>query len=110
MVVEKQGSYQVTSAHGSVNNPSAGKQADRSVPRQKARFHMGQTRPGQGFPISMSGLDTAATGVSSPWCHGMAVFGRLPSYLYNRPRVALLNQSDLTWKLDASTPSEGGGL
>ena len=24
MVVEKQGSYQVTSAHGSVNNPSAG--------------------------------------------------------------------------------------
>ena len=56
MVVEKQGSYQVTSAHGSVNNPSAGKQADRSVPRQKARFHMGQTRPGQGTPISMSGF------------------------------------------------------
>ena len=56
MVVEKQGSYQVTSAHGSVNNPSAGKQADRSAPRHKARFHMGQTRPGQGTPISMSGF------------------------------------------------------
>ena len=56
MVVEKQGSYQVTSAHGSVNNPSAGKQADRSAPRHKTRFHMGQTRPGQGTPISMSGF------------------------------------------------------
>ena len=54
MVVEKQGSYQVTSAHGSVNNPLAGKQADRSGPRHKASFCVGQTRPGQGTPISMS--------------------------------------------------------
>ena len=51
---EKQSSYQVTSAHGSGEHPPAGKQADRSGSRQKARCDMGQTRPGQGTPISMS--------------------------------------------------------
>ena len=53
---EKQSSYQVTSAHGSGEHPPAGKQADRSGSRQKARCDMGQTRPGQGTPISMSGV------------------------------------------------------
>ena len=52
----KQSSYQVTSAHGSGEHPPAGKQADRSGSRQKARCDMGQTRPGQGTPISMSGV------------------------------------------------------
>ena len=50
----KQSSYQVTSAHGSGEHPPAGKQADRSGQRQKARCDMGQTRPGQGTPISTS--------------------------------------------------------
>ena len=52
----KQSSYQVTSAHGSGEHPPAGKQADRSGSRQKARSESSQTRPGQGTPISMSGV------------------------------------------------------
>ena len=52
--MEKQSSYQVTSAHGSVNTSPSRNQADRSRPRHKARCWVGQTRPGQGTPISMS--------------------------------------------------------
>ena len=46
-MMEKQGSYRVTSAHGSVNIP-AGKQGDRSGPRRKAKFVWLQTRPARG--------------------------------------------------------------
>ena len=55
-MVEKQGSYQVTSAPGSgVLRPQAGKQADRSKKRHKARNESGQTRPGLEALTSMSG-------------------------------------------------------
>ena len=53
-MMEKQGSYRVTSAHGSVNIP-AGKQGDRSGPGRKAKFvwlrpaRLGDPYPYEGF-------------------------------------------------------------
>ena len=53
----EQGSYQVTSAPlGQGLQPPGRKQADRSMKRHKARFQLGQTRPGLEALTSMSGF------------------------------------------------------
>ena len=61
----EQGSYQVTSAPlGQGLQPPGRKQADRSMKRHKARFQLGQTRPGLEALTSMSGFQRGVMVVS----------------------------------------------